>query len=980
MHKPTALERIGDTLALPTNIVAGAAERALGLGRPGLVENIKENIEQKGTWGDILRQKGAGPVTSAVLGFAGDVVFDPLGGLTEGAVRLVPNIIKGVTKGGAKGLALAVASHAAMTAEDIARNVHPNYRNVAKGQSSNSPILNRVATWARTSREDFYKAIGKTGGMQQLIGEGVHTNKLITDRIPAAIGRLAGERRVNAWDAWLKYADDTRIGRSITKALDTRAGLEAKFTTPERGLTPAERALAYGSRKDVLELEASGTKVAEEMVQKLKDAPDQAALAARNRDKISRYRTVTDQSTRDAKDILSGYVPDSTPDPVVRAGLLASEAAKDAEEIALRASVAKEADEFVGKPAREAQAELIRITAASDADALDRALTRFGTSDASDEAKAAVMRMSTDDQKKYLSQYFASELGGESALEPRLREAVAIVDRARSKVLMNKSSLGALRGYGALTSIWKTLRIGVDLALYTTSMVGNFMATHLFGIHPFDTRYVGTFRKAAKALSVGNIESMRELMGDTFLGIQEQIPDVIRDVTGINPFLLQHGSSFIDSQLDQLARSFRNKGGPNAEKAIAEIQVLKALHKTILAEQASSSFSRKLAKRATTTSSDPGLMGEGATAFRSQEFRDQLATKWIAALKEKADKGSAVASAAHFLMETPIEWFSKIDQIHKVTNILHLVNNGISETELLRVARWMGKELSPSDVTRAPNGNLFFLSPVAALKIANRIHMDYKAMPAAVKVLKRLPVLGSPFFSYQYGMTYNLARAMGITPAHLNKINMLLKEVSGDKSPEEEAALNTKYYEHLQEAGWMKMPWFTNSTRYANLAQYFPQYQANLLRSDDRSYRDNLDNKIVQAIDASPFFETVEGRFMLNYILLPLLTHEALTTTGQQIYPEGADFMKKLGLGAAQFVGNLPPSDLLTAPAIIPFNPPEGAMPYLPFGYRSLKNALQGKSASGAITGSPSSEMTAEQLIEEAGLPTKRLPVKKPKK
>ncbi|MFA6201538.1 MAG: hypothetical protein WC679_14165, partial [Bacteroidales bacterium] len=86
----------------------GAIEVATGKSEgKGLVENIKANIKEKGTFGDYLRNSGMKPsVLTSVLGFTGDVLLDPLtyipiagwaakGGKALKGVGLAEKLLKG---------------------------------------------------------------------------------------------------------------------------------------------------------------------------------------------------------------------------------------------------------------------------------------------------------------------------------------------------------------------------------------------------------------------------------------------------------------------------------------------------------------------------------------------------------------------------------------------------------------------------------------------------------------------------------------------------------------------------------------------------------------------------------------------------------------------------------------------------------------------------------------------------------------------
>ena len=74
--------------------------------KKGLLENINANIKEREAFGSLLGKVGAPKIVSLPLGFALDVMFDPVNWATAGSAALIPRIgmgfAKGVTKGGIK--------------------------------------------------------------------------------------------------------------------------------------------------------------------------------------------------------------------------------------------------------------------------------------------------------------------------------------------------------------------------------------------------------------------------------------------------------------------------------------------------------------------------------------------------------------------------------------------------------------------------------------------------------------------------------------------------------------------------------------------------------------------------------------------------------------------------------------------------------------------------------------------------------------
>jgi hypothetical protein len=484
-HQPTALERIGKTLAVPLNIETGIAESALGLGKPGVLNNIADNIKQGGTWGSILRQKGAGPITSAVGGFALDVLGDPIGGAAESSVHLAPNLIEGLLKGGPRGLAQAVAAHATQGADSLFRGFHPGYADMARGQDTAKmflgPTMESVAGAANKARETFLTTVGRPGGVLEAAKFGKF-NSSILDKAGAAVDKMIGPARVDGINNLFKYADKGYVSNSIANESAINAEIAAKSATGE-ALSPAAQQTVNAKNLRSLTKAATREQASNELLKSLPDklfsdvppehmTPEQIAA-----DPIA----ATAPATKEAKDILSGYLPGSMPDAETRAFAVPLEAARtavktDANAIIFQKAVDAE-EEMLSKfketmsnePRTTAAAELTKAQEAIQASELDRKLTQFGASDASPKAKAWIIDKTNGiggnrtAQLKYLDEYFTREVAGANlashpdplkplSLDPR--KITMWIDKTTSELLMNKTNLDVLLGFEFFTCLF----------------------------------------------------------------------------------------------------------------------------------------------------------------------------------------------------------------------------------------------------------------------------------------------------------------------------------------------------------------------------------------------------------------------------------------------------------------------------------------------------------------------------------------------
>ncbi len=94
-----AIGKVLHAMLTPGYAVTGAIESILGKGtKKGLVKNVKANIREEGTMGDLLRSYGMNNYAAMPLGLALDIAVDPVAWLTLGTSAIVPRTVLGATK------------------------------------------------------------------------------------------------------------------------------------------------------------------------------------------------------------------------------------------------------------------------------------------------------------------------------------------------------------------------------------------------------------------------------------------------------------------------------------------------------------------------------------------------------------------------------------------------------------------------------------------------------------------------------------------------------------------------------------------------------------------------------------------------------------------------------------------------------------------------------------------------------------------
>lgn len=154
-------------LQRPLNAIAGTAQYALGKGtKSSLVENVNEAMKTGLTFGNVLGQEGITNRWAQVpLGFALDVMFDPVNWLTFGGA-LIPKTFMGLVKGGFKTGAREIAEAGLETgAKTLAKT--------ATEKGLQTGLKPAVLGWG-----DFRNALGeKISGLNNAVKEGVSNAK-----------------------------------------------------------------------------------------------------------------------------------------------------------------------------------------------------------------------------------------------------------------------------------------------------------------------------------------------------------------------------------------------------------------------------------------------------------------------------------------------------------------------------------------------------------------------------------------------------------------------------------------------------------------------------------------------------------------------------------------------------------------------------------------------------------------------------------
>lgn len=520
-------------------------------------------------------------------------------------------------------------------------------------------------------------------------------------------------------------------------------------------------------------------------------------------------------------------------------------------------------------------------------------------------------------------------------------------DKQIAKILMSSPwARKILNSYATITGIFKTAKVGLGMPVSAVnSVVGNAIMTGMIGVNIANDKFLKAMG-SAKNIYFGDKSALKEILSDKkLMSMINKFPELWKEQTGLDAESIQLGQQYLDDLVEQLRKEKRFTA--KAKRDIAELR-----------EDFDAAFS-VVNTRA----------GAAPTALITEEFMRGPYKEWLNKLKLRSESGNTfadnLAGTMFWASTKSMDIYSKFDQSYRLGLIMHLSQNGITQSELRTIARRI--PIGLSDIEKAGK-NLYKIDPLKALEISSETYMNYLAMPSFVKIMRTLPLIGSPFVSFTYGATSNVAKTGLYNTSFFNKVQFALKEISGQKSPLEKEGLEGPYYSYLNKPGMVKLPFFQDTPVYLNMANMLPYYTMNLMAPPQREYKNKYAGAVSDLIDKSPFFKTPDGQMMMDYFIMPMMLQGETPQGmfGQELYPKDASLIEKalsLGLTAAEVPM---PSTLGVAGLAIP----EPLLKYTPlYKARKLGYAREGKTSLGISGTEPKTERVLKALSGLAGLP-----------
>lgn len=988
--RPGFIAKTLDVLSRPLKGIVGAVDYATGkTAAPSLSQAITQNINvNKRTFGDVFRDTGMHGAISAPLGFLFDVAFDPVNWATVGTAALIPRVVAGGVKAGVKGGVAAAGKAALKGAEsNIAeklmtmRSLGKKVSGTATKEAAENPgfltrTLDNIGERGLKA-SDEYDALTGTNALSRVSGAG-------TLRIPGqkflgaesdfrmGVGDLIRHGANNTpWvKNWFKYfdynnAEWTRLARIKDVLLKTVPG-EGEMTNSVKAF--------IRSQEDGIPFDTAMTQLKEKMLQTAKETTQVAPGAGR----LKEYMDIDwGAGAKGANDLV---------DP--------------------------ELDKVM---ARIAGMEPV-MRSAADATDIIKNPDIFITSDTFENAKrlaeeATGAKVSINDLKDIIGRGELGETGWKwfDDTKKSITQLKTELKFGKNSTTAGKVMEQTLDAFQFYITLFKRAKVGASLTAWTNAIVGNPTMAWMAGVNILDPMYMKRVKDASKI--VRGTRGSDVLLAD-FLDNQDSIaalaanPTLFARTTGMSVKHLkakqllesvlrtgrEAGEFSKDMKIEDLAKTLNIELG-QVSNAIRELGGIKPEFAADL-QQTIAGLPKIKPQRPSQMTKAAIEAGEGTSAWNTfmtgNEFFDsKMANAFFKKVEERAAQGGVGSRILNFAFNKMSEKYEGIDQSYKLGTVMYSTLDGFTDKELRIIARQI--DLSPEDLTKvAKNGVYRYqMNMTKALELANDIYLNYNAMPAAVKVLRSLPLAGSPFASFMYGMYLKTGKTLAYNPAVFNKVSFAMNDFAGEKSPLEKGVLSDPKYAYLNDPAMYKFPgiqsspFFSKYGIYMNMANMLPFYSLNMFSESDRSYKDIWQDRIIKTIDKSPFAKDPIASTIFDHFIQPLVWKESrpLGSFGQPVYPLDATGLQKAGYAARSLVDPVVPGfwspigGLVTGaalPEVIPGTDVRTSELMPSYRWRQMANAVQGKTTIGTEIKNPGDSAGFAALrsaLGSAGIP-----------
>ena len=898
-----------ENLSKPLYAEVGAVKYALGKSNSSnLWDAMNQNMQDKEGYGNVLRDYGMNQAFTLPIGLALDIGGDPLNWLTAGEASTVGRGLMGAIKGGSE-------AGIAGAAEGAARGVSSKLIQNASTIGSMIPYFNKSATYSKLTQtaldalEAYHESIGSPGAVESM--KALLQSNADRFRIGDYLYNFISQKIPNGQDFLDAFRYSPTSWLKITRMQDQLMQYLKSGNAEAQGYAPSAGELA-----DIAE---SGQKI---KLSSMFDGNGLDEVLNTLRNKAQMQGTM---GSRSYVDYLGNQL-----DSILSDGQVAANAPG----------------------------------------------ATFSTLNPEENAARMVEENQTDQQVR--------EIIGELNNLHKTTTGVDWYDNAMKNVsqwTIKDVPVAAkvLNTYNDFLNLFKTSKVGMSLSSWMNMVMGNLSMFHMAGGDLVNPKFYSTLADTVKYQFTKDPDVARSFITRNFVNpIGDTGTNAWKDFIASHPqeMMALTGQDAKTIFTPGLMRYIQNTGlsGPDAEETLLTAQREMEAEMEKMIQQSQSPIER---------AQDIISKGDNQTVFptdwASNETLESGKFNQLKKLaKEKAAENPVITNpwkAIDFALNHTMQNYGRTDQAYKLGTALHFTQNGMSDSELITIGKYLPSGIKPEDIasTYARNGKYYYrLTPDKAMEVANDIYINYNAMPAAVKILRSTPLLGAPFGSFTYGMANKSLKALANNPDFFNKINFLLSEASGEKTPFEKEALKSPYYSFLNDPGVLRlpdMPFFNSNPMYMNIANMVPYYSMNMFSSPNRSYSETLPNTIVNLLDRSPFMKDPIGQVLFDYIIQPaMLRNESVQSAfGSIAYPQDATPLQRIGYAMRELGEAVTPTSL----GYLGLLTPSSMAQYMPsYRWRQLSEATADKNAYGIQSKAESTPgMILRALAGSTGLP-----------
>ena len=966
-------------LQKPMNVIAGTAEYALGEGTdPNYFTSVNQAMSTGRTFGDILRKKGVtNRLITTPIGFALDVAFDPVNWFTMGGAALIPRVGIGAVKG-----ARTAGVEGAITAakEGLISGVQKKTAKVL-------PWVFPAKTIGKMGAE-MVEGAAKTGGTSGLGALLSKTGSKYGEFVDS-VGKSAVARG-DKYDALVGNTLESQLGKNFLGIHDINVG-----KTMGEGVQKLLRDIPEFS-VPLTKIKTSGKEIADFF----KYSPQETLKIVAEKERVDlvakSYKLFFDRDLKGEK-VLASL------DDLTGTGITDSMSLKQKLEVHVK-NMLSEADQAAAPKFRiaDTQENAQRLLDATEQGySLEHLIKAYETTPKGKTGVAAYDKI-IDSIKGISVKDIVDKTGTGS-----LARSMGIYDKVKDWTPFEKM----IDWNDAALALFKVFKVPGSVSAFFNAVVGNATMVAMSGA-PADPRLLSATYKMNKFLR-GKTDMAfvsETFMNDagSWLDMLENNPNLFREAFGFSPSMIGNKVSF--------ERSFVNHYGQEAGAKITRKSVEAQLKYDLdfIQTDLKSSVVRAAAGEAELSADQLKELAmvrhKLPTGLETQQLLEEVAPlrsfeqsssyiaselnmssifdSWkIRAAKSAKETNNPVSKVSNLLLNSMPRAYEMVDQSWKLGLTYHLSRVGWPLENLTILSRTVPMAAADIASTVIEKGErLYRLTPKKAAEASTEVFMNYAAMPDFVKIMRSLPVVGSPFVSFTYAMAPKTGKTLLHNTAIFNKVSFLLQEINGARTPEEKKALESKYNQYLNSPTVVKLGGMWNT----DVKNLIPYYTMNMFNPSERKYDSAFPSTMIKLMDNSPFMKHPVGQTLFDYLIQPAVLAGSGQVPqgqfGQPLFP-GFDTTGRpvdVGLGVKTAYAARTLADSMT-PGIMSYaglaNYVVGLRPeqveWIPsFGLRGIARATQGANTVGVLTKENPIQRTLRTTAARSGFPLYPLNIK----